>query len=185
MKFLNYLYAASIVIILVIYAVTRINIVWLVGYLIILLATNLVQKKIFIQVVTAFAILAITVYVASIGSLSIAALLTAFLMVSTGLPGIISYAFVVFANFFLIKSPLLSSTIGVVPYYILVLLIILHLVKHFSDKLLKAIWFIPVIDLAPLIFDIAITFIMSFLIFTHIAQLYPAVQSIVAYVLGK
>lgn len=184
MRLLSVLYVIAIIAVLVIYTVGKIDFIWLLGYLIILLATSLVPKKIFIQIIVALSILAVTVYLMSAGFPSIATLLTAFLMVSTGLPGIISYAAVLLANYFLIRSPLLASTIGAIPYYILLLLIGLHLIKHFSDGILKSIWFIPIIDLIPLIFDIAITILMSVIIFTHVAQLYPAVQSGVNYLFG-
>ena len=138
MKLLSIIYLLAIFIVIFLYKFSSINLIWVLGYLIILLLSGLIPKKLNIQLIISIIIL--TGLILLYKNDQISTVLSAFLM-------------------------------------LIVFLIILHALKTFFDKLVKYTWFLLGIDLIPIIIDLVITIIMTYLVFSHISTLYPIVQN--------
>ncbi len=175
MKLLSIIYLLAIFIVIFLYKFSSINLIWVLGYLIILLLSGLIPKKLNIQLIISIIIL--TGLILLYKNDQISTVLSAFLMLISGLPGIILYTVVYLTNQYIIKSTIISSALAGLSILTLVFLIILHALKTFFDKLVKYTWFLLGIDLIPIIVDLVITIIMTYLVFSHISTLYPIVQN--------
>lgn len=174
MKLLNLIYFLGIFGIIILYLATGINLIWALGYLIILLLVGLVPKKFSVQTIIAFVLLIAIILLYK--STEIATVLSALLMLVSGLPGIIVYTIAYVINGGFLKNPLISNALAGISLMTLIFLIILHILKAFFDKLIKFTWFLFGIDIIPIVIDIIITLVMSYLVFTHVSTLYPTIQ---------
>ncbi len=181
MKLLLYLYIFGIFIIIALYAFLQINFIWLLGYLLILLFAELVPKKIIIESVVALALLGLSLFIVSSNASQYASLPISFLLISTGLPGVLVYT----ATTLLFQGSKAVAEITLLSSGMVLLLIGLHAVKFIINRILWPIFFIPVIDLLPIIIDLAVVIAMSYIVFTHVQTLYPTVQKFVDLIIGK
>ncbi|MBE5728415.1 hypothetical protein IHE51_00975 [Candidatus Parvarchaeota archaeon] len=181
MKMLVYVYLIGIFVIISLYAFLQINLIWLVGYLLILLFAELVPKKIIIESVVALALLGLSLLIVGSGSSQYAPLPISFLLISTGLPGIIVYT----ATTMLFQGSKAVAEITLLSSGMVLLLIGLHAVKFIINRVLWPILLIPIIDLLPIIIDLVVVIAMSYIVFTHVQTLYPTVQNFVKLIIGK
>ncbi|MDP8013011.1 MAG: hypothetical protein RAK22_02825, partial [Nanoarchaeota archaeon] len=67
----------------------------------------------------------------------------------------------------------------------ILLLIGLHSVKFILDRILRPMLFIPILNVLILVINLVITLVMSYLVFSHVQALYPAVQGLVNLLVSK
>jgi len=180
MKTLAYLYAAGIVVLIILY-IFNVNFIWVVGYLLILLLAEIVPRRVLIEGVVAMILLAISLLVAVSRASQYSSLPVSFLLISTGLPGIIVYSIVIV----LFQSSKAVSEIAILSSGTVLLLIGLHTAKFILDRILRPMLFIPILNVLILVINLAITLAMSYLVFSHVQALYPAVQGLVNLLVGK
>ncbi|MEM3191466.1 MAG: hypothetical protein QW292_05105 [Candidatus Parvarchaeota archaeon] len=163
------------------YAFFKVNLIWAAGYLLILLFAELIPKRIIVEGIFALAMLGVSLLIVTSSLSAYAPLPISFLLISTGLPGVIVYAAVTLL-FQGIKS---VAEITVLSGGMVLLLVGLHAVKFIINRILWPVLLIPIIDLVPIIIDLAVTIAMIYIVFVHVQTLYPAVQGIVNAFVGK
>ena len=179
MALMNYLYAFSIFGIVLLYAFFGVNLVWTIGYLVILLIVGIMPKKTSVEAIIAAILIGAALFSASVGQSNLSTIATAFLMLATGVPGIAVY--LVTTTFFGGYSTV--QAIAILPTFIAVILLILHIVRYILTRIIFVTFWMPVLDLIPIAIDAVIIIVMAYLTFTHAATLYPVVQNSVNYLI--
>jgi hypothetical protein len=179
MKFTMF-YTLGIIAIVILYYLTKINLIWLLGYLLILLASDIVPKRVVAESIIAFVLLAVALGAAYYGSLTIVPIIVSFLILATGIPGMVVYSIVVLA----LGSYSLIHAIAMISMAVIVILLALHVVKYLFTRATFVVAFIPGLNLIVFIIDIALTVAMVFIVFSSTSSIYPAVQNGVNYLLG-
>lgn len=173
MKLLPYLYAFAIIIVLLAYYLTKINLIWSIGYLVMLLISTLTPKRLKYDVVLALIFMGLATFAVYSGLTSFAYIATSLLIIVSGLPGIILYAVAV--SFF--HSYSLIAAITLIPTSILTLIIIIHIIKFILDRLLFVAFFMPFVDILPFLIDAALVLALTYLTFQNSPVLYSTIQS--------
>ena len=179
MRFLDCIYLLGLLGVVVAYAFLHVNIIWVVGYLIILLVADLMPKRIFTESFIAIALVAAAIFLALVGQTTIAVLASSFLLITAGLPGIIIYT--ITTVFFHSYSPV--SAITLVSEGALIILIILHLVRFVLTRILFITFYVPILDSIPIIIDAAIIIAMVYLTIGAGSPLYHTIQTGVNYLI--
>lgn len=181
MKLLLYVYALGLLFIVAMYAFFKVDMVWAAGYLLILLFAELVPKRIVAEGAAALGLLGVSLFAVASNLSAYAPLPIAFLLISTGLPGIIVYAAVTLL-FQGVKS---VAEITVLSGGIVLLLVGLHAVKFIINRVIWPILLIPIINIIPIVIDLAVIIAMAYIVFAHVQTLYPAMQTMVKAFIGK
>ncbi len=159
MKLLDYIYGLGLFAVIGAYAFLHINVIWVVGYLIILLVADLMPKQILIESLIGIVLVGGSLFFALSGQSTIAVLASSFLLITAGLPGIIIYTVttVVFHGYSAVQTITLVSTA------VLIILIILHVARFILNRILFVTFYIPIVDFLPLIIDAIIIIAMVYL----------------------
>ncbi len=173
MRLLSYLYAFAIFGVFAAYWLLNINVIWLEGYLIVLFLINIVPKKIRFQIVFAVVVAVTAAVLSYYGQPSAAKILTAILILTAGIPGILTYAFM---SFLFSNIPAVGQLV-LIPETILLILVAVHAVKYIVDRVMIVTIFLPIFDLVPMVVDIILTLVMAYFVFTYSSTLYPVVQA--------
>ena len=172
MRLLDIVYVIGLLGVIAAYAFLHINVIWVVGYLIILLVADLMPKRILTESLIAIVLFGVALFLALSGQSAIAVLVSAFLLIAAGLPGIIIYAIV--TVFFHGYSPVQAITL--VSEGILIILIVLHIVRFILTRILFVTFYIPIINFIPLIIEAGIVIAMVYLTISAGSPFYNTLQ---------
>jgi hypothetical protein len=173
MTLMTYLYAFAAIGVVVLYVFFGVNLIWAIGYLVILLIVGIMPKKITVEAIVAAILIGAGLFSASIGQSSVSTIVTAFLILAAGVPGIAVY--LVTTTFFGGYSTV--HIISILPASIGIILLILHIVRYILTRIIFVTFWIPILDLLPIIIDAIIIIVMAYLTFTNAAVIYPIIQS--------
>lgn len=159
MAMLNYIYILGILGVIFLYAFVHVNAVWLIGYLVILLIANLMPKKLKWEIILGGGFIAGAAGAAFAGQSAIGSLVAAFSLLATGLPGTLLYAGVTLV----LHSYSAVQAITLVSGEILLIIVVIQVVRLFLTKVLFVTFWIPILDIIPIIIDAALIVAMVYL----------------------
>ena len=182
MRALDYVYSFGIIGTIFAYVALHLNAIWLIGYLLILLIADLVPKKLKSEIIIALLLLGAALAAAFYGQGSVSAILSAFLLLATGLPGALMYGVVTLG----LHSSSTVQAMTLVSESTLLIILIIQVIRLVLTKIFFVTFWIPVLDIIPILIDAAIIIVMVYLVIGTGggSVLYTVIQNGVRAVLG-
>ena len=177
MRLLLYAYVIAILAVFFVYWLFGINFIWLEGFLSVLLIARIMPKATKIQVVIALFLVVSAVIMAFYGSENPAEVISLFVMLTLGLPGILVYA----STTILFNGVGAVQTVTIVPLAVMGIVLIIHLLRYVIDKVAIPTTLFPKFDYGPVLLDTIMILIMAYLVFMYSSNLLSIIQSAISY----
>lgn len=159
MKILNYFYVFGIIGAIVLDIAFKIDVLWIVGYLLILFVAGLVPKKLKIELIVSAVLLTAAIIAALSGQGSISDMIAAFLLLASGLPGAVLYG----TTTILLHSNSVIQSMTLVSESAFFIILLLQVARLVLIKVFFVSFWIPVVDIIPILVDTALIIGMTYL----------------------